>query len=99
MSDALALLREAKALIASPKTWCQGHSCGLSPDGTTLQRDLLNAILDAGSRAKDVNATMQVLDAVYEETGRFGITAYNDSPHTTHAHIYALIERAERRLR
>lgn len=100
MNDALTLLRDAKALIASPKSWCQGHAKQTTMPGMLIKRDLLTAILDAGTIGKySSDAITEVLNAVYEETGRFGITVYNDSPHTTHAHIYALVERAEGRLK
>lgn len=95
--SALELVKDAKKLIASPKSWCQGHAKITSQDGTVLRRDLLTALLDAGKNY-GANDNTLALDTVYEETGRFGITAYNDSPHTTHAHIYALLERAERKL-
>lgn len=101
LGSAYALLRDAKKMIASPKAWCQGNARMHDPDtGAVLRRDLLTALQDAQVAGNYSASTLtEVLDAVYEETGRFGITSYNDGLHTTHAHIYALVERAERRLR
>ena len=99
---AAAILARTKALIASPTKWCQGHSYIRSQDGTILRRDLMAALLDASrENGKFLIGTpeyMKAQRALFEETGNMGLTVFNDSLHTTHAHVYALIERAERRV-
>lgn len=85
---AFKVLSRAKDLIASPDKWCQHHS--YQPGD---KRDLLAALLDGGADMP-TQFRAEALDALRIHTEGMPLTVYNDSPHTTHAHVYALLERA-----
>ncbi len=84
---AFAILSRMKDLLSSPAQWLQGRS----QDGDKF--DLLGAYLES-AQGYDAVSRQIALDAVRGQTKGMPLSAYNDSPHTTHAHIYALLERA-----
>lgn len=66
-------------------------------DGAIVQRDLYTAIYDAAGQFGYLHGTDEYEHAIalaYAETGGKGITVYNRLPDVTHAHVFALLERA-----
>lgn len=100
----LEIISGAKEFLRRPAMWCKGSCYKLDPEThLPIARDLMTALMDAarmpdayalGSDAWDV-----ALKAVWNETAGMGISRYNDSSETTHAHVFALLERAEEKVR
>jgi hypothetical protein len=94
--NAKQLLEKTLDLIRSRETWCQ-NAPRIWQGEVKTKRDLMEALTDAarsdgywiGSEAWDL-----ARDALFAETAGMGITRFNDAAATTHAHVFALVERA-----
>jgi hypothetical protein len=90
------ILEAALELIRPQGAWSRDQPRVLV-DGLIVQRDLYTAIYDAAGQFGYLHGTDEYEHAIalaYGETGGKGLTVYNRLPDVTHAHIFALLERA-----